>query len=363
MNRRILISIMGFVMALLLTTGWSQTPLHLKNARSWQMGGRIQLQHLFNPDIDPGAEKTRQGFRMRRGRLWVKAQLTDWINTAAQVSIRDANVKVLDLYATLKVLNHYYLKVGQAKVPVWREELRSSGKLILIERSVLADFLLEYKLSSRQIGVELGRQFDNGASIALSLTNGSGINVREDAGRNKSYMVNNGKLYVARANLPIGNALQVGISAAYNQLGFIVNNIVDTRKTVWAILPDFNLKIGKVLEFEGGIVTGKIRPVGNNSIAEESFFLGDVTGRWRKPLHEPLSALAGMDGVEFAAGIYYVDPNASNPDFQKMIVLRGGPALYFGKHARFQVNVEYQKPDDSNVDATMLVRSQITVDF
>ncbi len=340
---------------------WAHDNVTLKASQKWQMGGRVQMQHLYNPDIEAGDAKTNQGFRMRRGRFWVKAKLTDWVNAKMQLSIRDANVKILDLYATFKLFDTYYLKVGQAKVPVWREELRSSGKLVLVERSAVAEFLLDYQLSGWQIGAEFGKTFANGATLAFSYTNGSGMNVREDAGRTKSNFVNNGKLYVARVNVPFGDILEVAVSGVYNQVGRYVEPL-DNRGSVMAIIPDFNLHLGSGLELEGGLVSGSVSKEFAGTPEDETFFLADVSGKWTKKLAEPVSALAGMSAVEVAAGVTYLDPNATS-GYQKMMVFRGGPAAYFGKHARVQLNVEYEDPDDPNLDPTVLVRTRVTFNF
>lgn len=336
--------------------------INLKTSRHWQMGGRVQLQHLYNPNIAADESKTTQGFRMRRGRFWVKAKLTDWIHARIQLSIRDARVRILDLYTTFRLFDSYYLKIGQAKVPVWREELRSSGKLLLVERSAVAQFLLDYQLSGWQIGVEFGKTFTNGATLALSYTNGSGMNVREDAGRSKSDFVNNGKLYVARITLPVGNILSLGVSGVYNQVGYYVKNIQDNRGAIVAIIPDFNLRLGSGVELEGGLVSGSVSKAFTGATNDERFFLADVSGRWTKTLGQPNPALAGMDAVEIAAGVTYMNPNPSS-GFLKKMVFRTGPAVYFGKNARLQLNIEYEQPDDDSLDATMLLRTQVTVNF
>ncbi|NIW80878.1 MAG: hypothetical protein GWN16_16070, partial [Calditrichae bacterium] len=83
-------------------------------------------------------------------------------------------------------------RVGQFKVPVWREELRSSGSLLLVERSAAAEFLADLLLSARHVGIEFGGQFQNGVDFAVNYSNGAGEGEREDAGRNKSFSINNG---------------------------------------------------------------------------------------------------------------------------------------------------------------------------
>jgi len=57
-----------------------------------------------------------------------------------------------------------------------------------------------------------------------------------------------------------------------------------------------------------------------------------------------------------------MNPNPSS-GFLKKMVFRTGPAVYFGKNARLQLNIEYEQPDDDSLDATMLLRTQVTVNF
>ena len=88
----------------------------------------------------------------------------------------------------------------------------------------------------------------------------------------------------------------------------------------------------------------------------------DVTGRWKKKLKAPMEALAGMDAFEVAAGGSYIQPNAASGLTERM-VFRAGPAVYFGKQTRFQVNVEYDAPMDGTVASVFRIRSQATINF
>jgi len=356
---------MVILFALFVNTLWSGEGLTLKNSRSWQFSGRLQFQHLYNPDIEPDAQVTRQGFRMRRGRFQVKARLNDFIAARMQLSVRDARVRILDLDATFRILGNGYFRVGQFKVPVWREELRSSGKLLLVERSAVAAFLLDYNLSGRQIGMEFGWKTTGGIRFMVNVSNGSGMNVWEDAGRSKSNFVNNGKLFTARITVPVGDAVELGLSGALNEVGYRTDGVVpvDTRDVIMAVAPDANLRLPGNLELEGGVVLGT---VGKNFVAapeDESFVLADVTGRWRHLFSTPVDNLAGMSAMEVAGGVSYVEPNPSNREFQKMTVFRFGPALYFGKRVRLQTNAEIQQPADDNQETTVLIRTQFTVNF
>lgn len=333
--------------------------LKIKNASVWELQGRVQLQHVYNPDIAGDAEKTNNGFRIRRGRLQISTQLTDFVETKFQIEARDNSPRLKDAEGMLKFANGFYLRFGQFKVPVWREELRSSSKLLLIERSVVAEFLGEYNLSVRHIGVEFGRAAASGVEFAVNLSNGAGEGGREDAGRTKSDFVNNGKLLTGRVNVPVGKVLQLGVSAALNNVGNQIG-AADDRGTIRAVAPDFGLYLdagerGK-LEIEGGLVAGAAGKVFLQTAEDENFTLFDVTGRYTHKLSHAAGGFAGMDAIELAAGISHIDFGVDD-----VKAVRFGPAFYFGKQTRLQVNGEIETPTDG--DSTFQLRSQMTFNF
>lgn len=351
----------GFVLMVVAGILSVQFPLNgqslaLKNAQSWQLTGRVQLQHLFNSDIPNDAAKTRQGFRIRRGRLQVKARLNRHIETKFQIEVRDNSPRLKDAEGKLKFNDGLYFRFGQFKVPVWREELRSSSKLFLVERSLAAEFLVDYRLSARSIGVELGKKLKNGGMFAVNYSNGAGEGGREDAGRSKSTFVNNGKLITARLDVPVGKTLKVGVSGALQRAGRKIG-ADDNTGNITLVAPDFGLylKAGQSqrIDIEGGLALGKIAGRLSDAGSDQSFTLFEVSGRWHKKLTSPRDDLAGLDAIEFAAGYSLVDEATSVSAF------RFGPAAYFGKHARLQINAEIEDGDSSQ----FRIRSQFTVNF
>lgn len=153
------------------------------NSKSWEVSGNVQLQHLYNKDIASDSNRINEGFRIRRGRLVVKGKLTDYVETNFQIEVRDNSPRLKDAEGKVKMASDLYFRFGQFKVPMWREELRSSTRLLLAERSAAADFLIAYNLSARHIGVEFGRAPKAGLQFAFNLSNGAGEGGREDAGQ------------------------------------------------------------------------------------------------------------------------------------------------------------------------------------
>ena len=121
-----------------------------KNSVDLKLSGRVQLQHYYNNQLRNEDSLTYHGFRIRRGRFQIDAQLTSFLKAKLQVEARDNSPRLKDAEATLKLFKNYYFRVGQFKVPVWREELRSSGDLLLVERSAASTFLIVNLLSARQ---------------------------------------------------------------------------------------------------------------------------------------------------------------------------------------------------------------------
>lgn len=333
-----------------------------KNAKSWTMTGRVQIQHVYDSDLDSDAAKTNNGFRMRRVRLQTKAKMNQWVSGKLQFEVRDNKPTLKDAEGKIKLFGEGYFRFGQFKVPVWREEFkRSSGKLLLVERSEAAGFLEEAMLSGRQIGVEVGGEIGENVDFAVNYSNGSGAGNRED-GRTKNDAINNGKMIVARLDGKVGKSLKIGVSAVSNSLGSKVGT-VDNTGTVSTIAPDFGLYLKDAgLDIEGGAAFGKLSKDFLESVDDVNFLVFDVTGRWHKKLEKASESFGGMDAVSLAAGFSRIDPN-SDVDNDEESFFRFGPEFYFGKRARIQVNGEIGIPSADGVDNTFKVRSQLTLNL
>ena len=357
-------------------------------AKSWSLDGRIQLQHLYDNSIKADDMENNNGFRMRRTRLEVKAKLTDWVSGKIQFEVRDNAPRLKDAEAKMKIFERYNVRLGQFKVPVWREELRSSGSLFLVERSETAAFLEENLLSSRHIGLEVGGSYKNGISFAVNYSNGAGEGVREDAGISKYHTLtslisdtlinvpvtspNNGKLFTGRINYAIKKIAEIGISVALNQLGNKISDLnLDNKGNVYVIAPDFGLYLPFGLEIEGGLAVGEISgdltsgsSSGNIIInsKDKNFNLADVTALWKKSLDKPMEKFGGFDGYGFAAGISYIEPDTHTDD-NELLSFRFGPVIFFGKQFRIQVNGEIEHLSAPDTDDIFKIRSQATLNL
>ena len=343
-------------------------------AKSWSLTGRVQLQHLYDNSIDADAAKNNNGFRIRRTRLQVKAKLSDILSGKVQIEVRDNSPRLKDAEAKLKLFDNYALRIGQFKVPVWREELRSSGSLFLVERSHVAEFLVDKYLSAQHIGLEVTGAYENGVGFAVNYSNGAGEGAREDAGRTRFSVkndtiyesidnVNNGKLFTARINVPIKKVAEIGLSFALNQLGNkIAEYGINNEGNVYVIAPDFGLYLPVGIDIEGGAALGAISKDLTGASDDEMFRLFEISALWKQSLAKPLDKFGGLDGFGFAGGVSYIEPDTETDDNETM-VYRFGPIVYFGKQFRFQVNGEYEDFSAPDTDSVFKIRSQFTLNF
>jgi hypothetical protein len=336
-----------------------------KNSKSLQLSGRVQLQHVYSDQFKSDNGITNNGFRMRRLRFQAKGKLNDYVSGDIQFEIRDNNPNLKDGYLKIKLLKNYYLRGGQFKVPVWREEfMRSSGSLLLVERSAPSAVLLLTLLSGRQVGLEFGGDLSTQFSFIFNYSNGSGEGIHELT-RRKSFIQNNGKMYSGRLEYNFSDAFKIGISGAVNNLGNKIasaDTIIDDTGRNQVIAPDFGIYLNG-FNIEGGIGFGKIAQNYAKNILDfnedADFTIADLTGRWKTKLTTPVEALGGIDAFELAAGISYV--NTKEEVSEDRLTYRFGPAVYFGSKTRFQTNIEYV--DRTEEDSIFRIRSQFTLNL
>ncbi len=343
-------------------------------SQKWKLSGRLQFQWLHDFDIPSTSSRTNDGFRVRRSRFKAAGQVTPYVDAVFYIEVRDNKPRLKDGYGRIRLGRKVALRFGQFKVPVWREEYqRSSGHLLLIERSAAAEFLADNLLSARHVGVEAAIRTGK-ADILLNLSNGAGEGVRETAGSRKNGLgVNNGKMLSGRLNLRLQKRLQVGLSAAFNRLGgdgadLDLDGVPNENRWRSVIAPDFvaTLAAGRsaALDVEGGLFLastqdGFVKTDGSLSTLK-SFGL-DLTARYKRAV-EPQPEYGGLDGIELAGGIAFVNPNTDVAGDGEWVV-RAGPGFSFGKNTRFQLNGELSVPQDSAADTVFRLRAQTTFNF
>jgi hypothetical protein len=341
-----------------------------KNSMELKLSGRIQLQHFYNNRFRTADSVTYHGFRIRRGRFQVDAKLTSFLTAKLQIEARDNSPRLKDAEAKVNLFKNYYFRFGQFKIPVWREEFkRSSGDLLLVERSAASAFLILNLLSARQIGTEFGGNLSSKLSFALNYSNGSGEGnseieiatlLRDEDEVELRLTSNNGKMYTGRLDYAISQKVQIGISGAVNYVGNEVDTLNNEGENI-IIAPDFGIYLPSGVDLEGGIAYGKISKSFIEEAENQNYVVADFTGRWKKILGEPLENWGGLSSFELAAGLSYIDIDSN--DLNQRNSYRFGPAVYFGKKSRLQVNAEIVDPAEKNEDLFWRIRSQFTINF
>jgi len=343
-----------------------------KNSMSLEFSGRVQLQHLYAPETQLQEGITLNGFRIRRGRLRVDAKITPYLSTKFQMEARDNFPRLKDAEGKLKLFTNYYVRFGQFKVPVWREEfLRSSSDLILVERSPASIFLIINLLSARQIGAEVGGQFTEKFSFAFNYSNGSGEGNSEIAVLEKLSLkngtvslLNDGKMYTGRLDYNFSDAIQVGISGVINDIG-VQSDTINQSGQNSLIAPDIGIYLPNGIDIEAGVGYGEISKSFFQIFNDQTYFLADVTGRWKKFYKKENAKWGGLNGFELAAGVSHINTQlkTDNEELNERTTVRFGPGVYFGKKTRLQVNGEFVDSKSNGKNNFWRIRSQFTVNF
>jgi hypothetical protein len=130
------------------------------------------------------------GFDIRRARLDVKGTISPYWSYRVQLDLA-GTPKLIDAYAELKLNDYFNFTIGQAKIPFSLENLTSSNKLELIDRSQAVEALVARgkdvggNQNGRDLGIQLGGTILklNDRPIVdyrLGVYNGSGINVADN---------------------------------------------------------------------------------------------------------------------------------------------------------------------------------------
>ena len=129
------------------------------------------------------------GFDIRRARLDVKGTISPYWSYRVQFDLA-GTPKLIDAYAELKLNDYFNFTIGQAKIPFSLENLTSSNKLELIDRSQAVEALVARgkdvggNQNGRDIGIQLGGTIlkvkDRPVlDYRLGVYNGSGINAAD----------------------------------------------------------------------------------------------------------------------------------------------------------------------------------------
>ncbi|MDP4206693.1 MAG: porin [Bacteroidota bacterium] len=156
----------------------------LNTSRQIQLSGYTQIRYQ---NLEEKGKAS--GFDIRRARIDLKGTISPIWAIRFQTELA-GSPKILDAYAECKLADYFNLTIGQAKVPFSLENLASSNKLELIDRSQVVEALSARgkdvigNQNGRDIGIQVGGSFLKINDLPLfeyrfGVFNGAGINTSD----------------------------------------------------------------------------------------------------------------------------------------------------------------------------------------
>ena len=154
------------------------------------VGGYLQTQFSVPFDTSDNNRRDDSVFFIRRARLRVKGELIEKVGYTVMVDGATPSNLLRDAFISLGFVRHHEIRVGQQKVQFGYENVESSPRLYIINRSFASD-LLARALDSRDVGIGVLGSWDldgpAGLEYGLTLVNGSGPNLVRDETSRKNF--------------------------------------------------------------------------------------------------------------------------------------------------------------------------------
>jgi phosphate-selective porin OprO and OprP len=158
--------------------------------RSMLLTGYSQIRYQFFQE-----RGKHNSFDIRRARIDLKGSVTPFFSYRLQADLVD-KPKMIDAYGEIKLADYFSITGGQFKIPFSMENLASSNKLEMIDRSQVVEALVARgkdvigNQNGRDIGIQVSGTFLKVKDLPvveyrLGIFNGSGINVADTANNGK----------------------------------------------------------------------------------------------------------------------------------------------------------------------------------
>jgi phosphate-selective porin OprO and OprP len=168
----------------------SRKSFFITAARQMQLTGYSQVRYQTFQESGK-----HNGFDIRRARIDLKGSVTPFFSYRLQADLVD-KPKMIDAYGEIKLADYFSITAGQFKIPFSMENLTSSNKLEMIDRSQVVEALVARSKdvignqNGRDIGIQIGGTFLKVKDMPvieyrLGVFNGSGINVADTANNEK----------------------------------------------------------------------------------------------------------------------------------------------------------------------------------
>jgi phosphate-selective porin len=168
----------------------SRKSFFITAARQMQLTGYTQIRYQTFQESGK-----HNGFDIRRARIDLRGSVTPIFTYRLQADLVD-KPKMIDAYGEIKLADYFSITAGQFKIPFSMENLASSNKLEMIDRSQVVEALVARSKdvignqNGRDIGVQVGGTLLKIKDLPLveyrlGVFNGSGINVADTANNAK----------------------------------------------------------------------------------------------------------------------------------------------------------------------------------
>jgi phosphate-selective porin len=171
-------------------TDASRKSFFITAVRQMQLTGYSQVRYQIFQESGK-----HNSFDIRRARIDLKGSVTPFFSYRLQADLVD-KPKMIDAYGEIKLADYFSITAGQFKIPFSMENLTSSNKLEMIDRSQVVEALAARSKdvignqNGRDIGIQVGGTFLKVREMPvieyrLGVFNGSGINVADTANNEK----------------------------------------------------------------------------------------------------------------------------------------------------------------------------------
>lgn len=172
-------------------------------------------QFFFKARVEANGDGTTEPsvFRMQRVRIGFQGQLSRRLGYDIEIDPRAPEITGIlrDAFITLAVIPHHKVRIGQQKTQFGYENLESSSRLFVVNRSEISENLGR-GINLRDIGVGLVGRIPLTVKLDLedgvTVVNGSGMNVQADSTRRKNVWGRVGLRYKQK-----GKYARIGFSA------------------------------------------------------------------------------------------------------------------------------------------------------
>jgi hypothetical protein len=318
-------------------------------AGSLQLGGRLHSQYSAS-----SIEAADNDFFLRRARLRVDAEITDWISGTVMTDFAAGQADLQDVFVRFELSDAFNVSIGQLKRAFDLFELHSSTDLSLIERTGAIEglavcsgvgsicsysrFTEQLRYAGRDQGVRI-----EGASGTLSyqvtVTNGTGIGIGDE---------NDLKSFSGRVTLASSEVLRTSAQLAFHD--YVGPGDENATAVAWGGDVEYGTWRDGLL-VQAGVVFGDNWEL----LDAEDDPMGFLTLQGVASYYRPLEG-DRIVGVEPLARLSYGDPNLDGDDDGGLLFTPGVMAYFSGRN-KIGANLDVYSPQTGDTEWSLKVQT------